>query len=177
MKTIILTCSLCLVLVTPLLAEHTASQQDSQPHGQSSDQPGNESIGKPGDESEISRNIEVSIKETASGEMLFQPEAIHIVKGSVVRFVIVNSGALEHEFFLGSFAEIEEHRQWSHKHPDSEHKSVNAIRVSVGETAELIWEFSYATNLEFACLIPGHREAGMYGIIMVHDHSAPGSDG
>jgi len=41
----------------------------------------------------------------------------------------------------------------------------------------LIWEFSDMTNLEFVCLIPGHREAGMWGVIIVHDHLAPKSKG
>ena len=56
-----------------------------------------------------------------------------------------------------------------------EHDDSNAITILSGKTVELIWEFSEKTNLEFACLLPGHREAGMWGVIMVHDHIAPNS--
>jgi uncharacterized cupredoxin-like copper-binding protein len=31
----------------------------------------------------------------------------------------------------------------------------------------MIWRFTKAGTFEFACLIPGHREAGMIGTIIV----------
>lgn len=177
MKSIISACSLCLVMATSAWASHATMAQDSQPYAQISDQPGHDTIGKPADKEATTRTIEVKIRETASGKMLFEPDAIHIAQGSVVRFVISNGGTLNHEFFLGSFDEIKEHQLWNHKYPDSQHEGANAVAVPVGETAELVWEFSSMTNLEFACLIPGHREAGMWGVIIVHHHLAPQSNG
>ncbi|KHA54191.1 copper tolerance protein [Sulfitobacter geojensis] len=109
--------------------------------------------------------------------MLFEPDAIHIESGSIVRFVISNLGALDHEFFLGSFSEVAEHKQWMRDHPDMRHDDPNAVTVQSGQSAELIWEFTDILNLEFVCLLPGHREAGMWGVIMVHDHLAPKSEG
>ena len=55
-------------------------------------------------------------------------------------------------------------------HPDMRHDDPNAVLIPSGESGELVWEFSEMTNLEFVCLIPGHREAGMWGVIIVHDH-------
>ncbi len=147
------------------------------PHLETYDHPGHVPIGRPGFGAKITRTIEVTTKETESGYMLFEPDAIHIEQGSVVRFVIHNIGTMEHEFFLGSFDEIEKHRQWMRKHPDMEHDDYNAVSIPSGETATLDWNFSDKTNLEFVCLIPGHREAGMWGVIMVHDHLAPKSKG
>jgi len=31
----------------------------------------------------------------------------------------------------------------------------------------MLWRFSQAGTFEFACLIPGHREAGMHGTVTV----------
>ena len=43
------------------------------------------------------------------------------------------------------------------------HDDANAVLVEPGATAELIWTFTNAADLEFACNIPGHYQAGMYG--------------
>jgi uncharacterized cupredoxin-like copper-binding protein len=53
------------------------------------------------------------------------------------------------------------------KFPDMEHDDPNAKRLAVGERGELIWKFTKAGEFEFACLIPGHYEAGMHGKIIV----------
>lgn len=51
--------------------------------------------------------------------------------------------------------------------PDMGHADGNAVLVKPGETKELIWTFSDAQNLEFACNLPGHYQAGMKGEIKV----------
>jgi len=38
-----------------------------------------------------------------------------------------------------------------------------------GRSGEVIWTFSNAGTLEFACLIPGHYESGMHGPIVVSE--------
>lgn len=166
MKLLITACALGLFFALPAWALHPDSVTEDQPHD-------HQPIGQPADGAPIDRTIEVVITETSSGYMLFEPDAIQIETGSVVRFVIDNSGGQDHEFFLGSFDEIAEHQQWLHKHPEMEHDDANAVFIGSGDTAELVWQFSTMTNLEFVCLIPGHREAGMWGVIIVHDHLAP----
>lgn len=161
-----------------VMTAEVKSGAGDRPHAKAYDHPGHVPIGKPaGSGDMITRTIEVNIKETKSGYMLFEPDVVHIEHGSVVRFVINNSGALEHEFFLGSFDEIAKHQQWMRQHPDMEHDNPNAVSVPRSETATLDWNFSQITNLEFVCLLPGHREAGMFGVIIVHDHLAPRSNG
>lgn len=173
MKPFLVACTLSLTLALPIWATHANTSQSEEPDAGGAEVSGDGLIGKLGDKSLVSRTIEVNIKETEAGYMLFEPSAISIQHGAVVRFIIKNNGALDHEFFLGSFAEVGEHQQWMHKHPDIEHDDSNAVKIPSGETAELVWEFSEETNLEFVCLIPGHREARMWGVIMVHDHLAP----
>lgn len=144
-----------------------------EPHARAYDHPGHVPIGQPASGKEITRTIEVNIEETQSGYMLFDPDAIHIKERSVVRFVINNFGNLDHEFFLGSFNEIKKHQQWMLEHPDMKHEDPNAVSIQSGSSKTLDWNFLNKTNLEFVCLVPGHREAGMFGVIMVHDHLAP----
>lgn len=170
-------CTIAFALILPALSVNAASGKGQQPHARAFEMPGHDPIGKPGDGSSIDRTIEISVRETASGYMLFEPDAIQIESGSVVRFSISNMGALNHEFFLGSFDEVAKHQQWMREHPDMQHDSANSVSLPSGQNAELIWEFTDVTNLEFACLIPGHREAGMWGVIIVHDHLAPKSKG
>ena len=35
------------------------------------------------------------------------------------------------------------------------------------QTSDLVWKFTKAGGFEFACLIPGHRDAGMFGTMDV----------
>ena len=39
--------------------------------------------------------------------------------------------------------------------------------VEAGKTAKTIWNFNRAGEFDFACLIPGHYEAGMVGKVVV----------
>ena len=47
------------------------------------------------------------------------------------------------------------------------HDDPNAKRVAKSASGVLVWHFTDAGAFEFACLIPGHREAGMTGRIVV----------
>ncbi len=43
----------------------------------------------------------------------------------------------------------------------------NQVGVEPGKTGELIWQFTRAGTFDFACLVPGHFEAGMVGKVRV----------
>ena len=175
MKPSLSICILCLSTALPALAADANEDEGGQPHTHANELQERQPIGKPGNEASFDRTIEVTITETSSGYMLFDPDAIHIGKGSVVRFVIKNFGVLDHEFMLGSFTEIEEHQKWMRLHPEETHENANAVAIPSGQTAELVRQFLSETNLEFVCLIPGHREAGVWGVIMVHHPLGPDS--
>ena len=53
------------------------------------------------------------------------------------------------------------------KNPDMEHDDPNGKRLGPGKTGEILWRFTKAGTFDFSCLIPGHREAGMSGKIIV----------
>jgi uncharacterized cupredoxin-like copper-binding protein len=48
-----------------------------------------------------------------------------------------------------------------------EHADPSAKRLTVFEQANPLWQFKKTGEFEFACLIPGHREAGMLGKVTV----------
>jgi len=124
------------------------------------------SAGEPGDASKPARVIKVVMREEGR-KMLFEPNAISVRRGEQVRFVINNDGLLNHEFVLATTAENRKHAQVMKKHPHMEHDDPNAKQVSPYFTDEIVWRFTKRGEFEFACLIPGHLEAGMAGRVAV----------
>jgi len=124
-------------------------------------------IGVPGKASKATRTIEVIMKETDDGDMLFEPNTIQVKKFETVRFAVKNIGELEHEFVLDEHDNIMMHKAAMEKMPEMEHDDPNAVRLIEGTDGEIIWTFTTAGTFEFACLIPGHYESGMKGKIQV----------
>lgn len=135
-------------------------------HGHHHDHGASFSAGKPGDPRKPTRVIEVRMAE-GDGRMLFAPDRIEIRKGEQIRFVLRNDGALEHEFVLASTADNLVHAEAMKNAPEMAHDEPNAKRLAPGKTAEVVWRFTRAGRFEYGCLIPGHREAGMTGTVVV----------
>lgn len=53
------------------------------------------------------------------------------------------------------------------KFPTMEHDEPYMAHVGAGKTGEIIWTFNRAGEFDFACLIPGHYQAGMVGKLKV----------
>ncbi|MGB5827434.1 MAG: cupredoxin family protein [Pseudomonas mandelii] len=143
-------------------------------------------FGQPAPAAKATRSVAVVM-----GDMSFTPKAIDIKAGETIRFVLVNKGQLLHEFNLGDAAMHARHQQEMMKmqqsgmltptgmkemdhgsmagmdHGMMKHDDPNSVLVEPGKTAELTWTFTKATNLEFACNIPGHYQAGMVGKLTV----------
>lgn len=142
-------------------------------------------FGEPGSPAEVNREIEVTMMDN-----YFEPETIDIRAGETVRFVIKNYGDFLHEFKIGTvemhaahqeeMLAMMEHGMLTASAIDDEmmgmghsdggmsghvHDDPNSVLLEPGETKELIWKFAEATDLEFACNVPGHYDAGMMGRI------------
>jgi uncharacterized cupredoxin-like copper-binding protein len=122
--------------------------------------------GAPGDPRKAARAIEVVMRE-ADGKMLFAPDRIEVKHGEQVRFVLKNAGELDHEFFLGTAAEIAAHLREMQQSPDMRHEDANARTLAPKAEGALAWRFTTRGQFDFVCLIPGHLEAGMKGSIVV----------
>lgn len=124
------------------------------------------SAGEPGNLKKPTRTVNVTMSDS-DGTMRFVPDRLDVKKGEQVHFIIQNKGTLKHEFTLASVQDNNKHAELMKKYPDMEHDDPNAKSVDPGKTAEIIWRFTKAGTFEFACLIPGHREAGMRGTVAV----------
>ncbi len=124
------------------------------------------SAGVPGDPKKPARTIRVLMLDDGR-DMRFEPASIQVRKGEQIRFMLDNGGTESHEFMLATVAENRKHGELMKKFPDMEHDDPNAKRLAVSERGELVWKFTKAGEFEFACLIPGHYQAGMHGKIIV----------
>lgn len=102
--------------------------------------------------------------------------------------MVENKGDLVHEFNIGTADTHEAHQEemqmmvehgvlkGDHIDHDMmkmdmgdgqtmEHDDPNSVLMEPGETQEIVWTFTEATDLEFACNVPGHYQAGMVGDI------------
>ncbi|SDG23470.1 cupredoxin domain-containing protein [Bosea robiniae] len=122
--------------------------------------------GKAGDPKKPARIVQVVMAER-DGKMSFIPDRIEIRRGEQIRFQLRNNGELDHELVLATLAENLKHAVEMQKNPDMEHDDPNAKRLAPKKTGEIVWAFTKAGEFDFSCLIPGHREAGMTGKIIV----------
>lgn len=124
------------------------------------------SAGEPGDAKKPARVVQVTMNE-ADGKMLFTPARVEIKKGEQIKFMLRNNGELDHEFILATTKENLKHAEAMKKNPDMEHDDPNGKRLAPKKTSEIVWKFTKAGEFEYSCLIPGHRESGMIGTIVV----------
>ena len=124
------------------------------------------SAGLPGDPKKPSRAVHIAMREDGK-KMMYDPNRIEIRKGEQIRFILDNDGLENHEFVLATVGENRQHAEVMKKHPHMEHDDPNAKRLAPFTRSELVWKFTKAGEFEYACLIPGHYEAGMFGKIIV----------
>ena len=120
-------------------------------------------IGEPGKAANVTRTVQIDM----SDAMRYTPSSIDAKQGETIRFAIKNSGKVKHELVLGTEKELKEHYEVMKKNPEMEHDDPNMITLAPGKTGELIWRFTKAGKVDFACLQPGHYDAGMKGLVSV----------
>lgn len=138
-------------------------------------------IGKPGEASKADRTINVEMHDN-----YYEPESVQVKPGETVRFMVENKGSLVHEFNIGTPDMHEAHQeemQMMVEHGviqggklnrkmmemdmgnghSMKHDDPNSVLLEPGQSQEVIWKFTGKGNVEFACNVPGHYQAGMYG--------------
>lgn len=152
-------------------------------HGHGDEHAAMAEIGAPGKASEVTRTIEVSLKDS-----FYDPESINVKAGETIRFKIRNDGDLVHEFAIATAEMHIAHRpamemmvEHGILHADYiDHKAAkamqkymghgmhdepNSLLLEPGKSGEIVWKFPANGKLEFACNVPGHYEGGMVGEI------------
>lgn len=120
-------------------------------------------VGQAGDPAKVNRTIEVTMDDT----MRFTPSKIKVSARDTVRFLVKNTGKIPHEMVIGSVAELKAHAAEMRKAPGMAHAEPNTITLAGGKIGGIVWQFDQAGTVDFACLIPGHFEAGMSGKVEV----------
>jgi uncharacterized cupredoxin-like copper-binding protein len=142
-------------------------------------------IGEPGKATAKTRTVQITL-----GDNYYEPASLTVKAGETVRFVLKNTGQLLHEFNIGTAAMHAEHQEQMAMMMDHgmltptginqtmtnmdhanmpgmdhsmKHDDPNSVLVEPGKTKELVWKFSRTADLEFACNMPGHYQAGMVG--------------
>jgi uncharacterized cupredoxin-like copper-binding protein len=117
----------------------------------------------------IDRTIEVTAL-----DIEFIPSTIYVKRGETIKFLVTNKGNLPHEFVLGTEADQREHHSQMNNmmNGDMAHHmqdQSNGILLSPGEGKEIVWTFqTELEQLQFACNVPGHYEAGMFGYLIIN---------
>lgn len=140
-------------------------------------------IGKPGKAADATKTINVTMYDN-----YYEPAGLTIKEGETVRFVIKNAGELVHEFNIATAAMHKAHApemmmmlEHGVLEPDrinweaakamqasmghGMHEEANSLLLEPGKSGEVIWTFPDHADLEFACNVPGHYDAGMMGEI------------
>ena len=113
-----------------------------------------------------------TVRLDAADTMRFSPDAISVRAGETVAFVVANTGEAEHELVIGDAATQQAHEaEMAEAGADGDHDDgpPNAVSVAPGETATLVYTFEDSGTLLYGCHVPGHYDAGMWGLITVSD--------
>jgi len=136
-------------------------------------------IGKKGNLADVSKVIIVKMYDN-----YYKPNKFKVLKDQTIKFIVYNHGELVHEFNISTKELHLKHqpemmkmvkneillvdkidrkkmKELSKKDHSMGHTHSNSVLLEPGQSAELIWKFNTDSELEAACNIPGHYEAGM----------------
>ena len=116
------------------------------------------------------RTVEIRMTDA----MRFVPDRIEVREGETLRLVVRNNGKLLHELVIGTKQELDAHAELMKKHPGMEHDEPYMTHVAAGKRGQVVWNFNRPGTFQFACLIPGHYQAGMIGTLVVTPAAAKG---
>jgi uncharacterized cupredoxin-like copper-binding protein len=127
-----------------------------------------EAIGKPGVATKVNRTLTIDMRD----DMKFHADNFNVKQGETIRFVAKNSGKVKHEMVLGTEKDLKDHNELMKKNPGMEHEDANMVTLAPGKSGEIIWQFTKAGRINFACLQPGHFDVGMKGFVNVASNQA-----
>lgn len=120
-------------------------------------------LGHEGNPKRVRRVIHV----TMGDDMRFAPSRIEVKAGDTVKFLVTNRGQMLHEMVLGTADELKKHAELMRRFPNMVHEDANLAHVQPGKSGDIVWTFTKPGEYSFACLQPGHFEAGMVGAVLV----------
>ena len=145
----------------------------------------NMKIGSKGKSSDVSRTIKVKMYDN-----YYEPNSFNIKKGETIKFEVSNLGELVHEFNIANAMMHLKHQPEMEKMVENEillgdkidkdqmhkmaamdksmgHSHSNSILLEPKQKGNIIWKFYNAVNIEIACNVPGHYQAGMIAKVII----------
>ena len=139
----------------------------------------NMKIGSKGNETDVTRVIKVVMYDN-----YYEPSSFQIKKGETVKFEVENAGMLVHEFniankmmhmkhqpemvkmaengiLLAFSIDKEKMKKMAKMDKSMGHSHSNSVLLEPKQKGDIIWKFDNAVNIEVACNVPGHYQAGM----------------
>ncbi len=105
--------------------------------------------------------------EIKATDMAFGPDTVTIKEDEIVRVVLNNQGAQEHDITIdepkGKATVVSEGGSHGASH---EHKEFH-VSAAPGKSGSLDFTPSEPGTYEFYCTVPGHKDAGMKGTLIV----------
>ena len=97
-------------------------------------------------------------------DLRFDPSHIDVRVGETVRFELINSGQVVHEFLIG---DEEEQAEYAREMGEGGHGAHSDESVEPGGRSTIEYTFAEAGELLAGCHEPGHYEGGMVATITV----------
>jgi uncharacterized cupredoxin-like copper-binding protein len=139
----------------------------------------NMKIGSKGNANDVSRVIKVIMYDN-----YYEPSSFQINVGETIKFEVENAGELVHEFNIANKMMHIKHQPEMEKMVENEilfadsidkdkmkkmakmdksmgHSHSNSVLLEPKQKGDIIWKFDNAVNIEVACNVPGHYQAGM----------------
>jgi len=139
----------------------------------------NMKIGSKGNVNDVSRIIKVVMYDN-----YYEPSSFQINAGETIKFEVENAGELVHEFNIANKMMHIKHQPEMEKMVENEilfadsidkdkmkkmakmdksmgHSHSNSVLLEPKQKGDIIWKFDNAVNIEVACNVPGHYQAGM----------------
>ena len=136
-------------------------------------------IGEKGNSADVSKVITVKMYDN-----YYEPSKFEIKKNQTIKFIVYNYGEFVHEFnistkkmhlkhqpemmkmveneiLLANRIDKKKMKELSKKDHSMSHSHSNSVLLEPNQSAEIIWKFNTDAELEAACNVPGHYEAGM----------------
>ena len=143
----------------------------------------NMKIGSKGNVNDISRVIKVIMYDN-----YYEPSSFQINAGETIKFEVENAGELVHEFNIANKMMHIKHQPEMEKMVENEilfadsidkdkmkkmakmdksmgHSHSNSVLLEPKQKGDIIWKFDNAVNIEVACNVPGHYQAGMIAAV------------
>jgi uncharacterized cupredoxin-like copper-binding protein len=120
-------------------------------------------VGRPGKKNSVDRVMRIVVDDN----MRFIPDRIGAKQGETIRFIVRNVGHVSHEMVFGTQRELKTHYKQMMQRPSMVHADPQMVTVEPGKIGEIVWQFTKSGKIDFACLQPGHYDAGMKGNVFV----------